>query len=87
MNNVFVRHSDLIKYIEGVDFTFVIAETDSDPKYYELSFRSKTPDFNVCEIAELFGGGGHKTGAGAKLYNASSIEEALNIVLNKLMLF
>lgn len=86
MNNVFVRHSDLIKYIEGVDFTFVIAETDSDPKYYELSFRSKTPDFDVCEIATLFGGGGHKTGAGAKLYNVFSIEEALNIVLNKLML-
>lgn len=86
MDKVFIRHSDLIKYIEGIDMAFVIAEVESDPKYYELSFRSKTPDVDVSKIAEIFGGGGHTTGAGASLYGVSSIEEALDIVLKKLAL-
>ncbi|MBI2414343.1 DHH family phosphoesterase [candidate division WWE3 bacterium] len=84
LNKVFVRHSDLLKYIEGIDLSFVISETDSDPKYYELSFRSKDPTMDVSKIAEKFGGGGHKTGAGAKLYNISSIQECLNLVLKTL---
>lgn len=86
MENVFVRHSDLIKFLVGVDFTFVIAETASEPKYYELSFRSKGPDVNVRAFAEMFGGGGHTSGAGAKLYSVNSIEEALNTVKSKLKL-
>jgi nanoRNase/pAp phosphatase (c-di-AMP/oligoRNAs hydrolase) len=84
MEKVFVRHSDLIKFLIDVDFTFVISETDSDPKYFEVSFRSKGPDYNVKVLAEMFGGGGHVSGAGAKLYSILDIHEALTFVLGKL---
>jgi phosphoesterase RecJ-like protein len=80
MEKVNVRHSDLIKYIEGINVSFVIAEVESNPKYFELSFRSKDPKFDVAELAAKFGGGGHTTAAGAKLYNVNSMEEALNTV-------
>ncbi len=86
LTKVFVRHSDLIRYILGIDLSFVVAETESNPKYFELSFRSKDPSFDVCKIAEKFGGGGYKTGAGAKLYNVKSMDEALDTVLRALNL-
>ncbi len=82
MDKVFVRHSDLIKYIIETDFSFVISETDSNPKYFEVSFRSKTPDIDVKKYAQALGGGGHITGAGAKLYDATSINDALLKVLS-----
>lgn len=82
MDKVFVRHSDLIKYIEGVDFVFVISEVNNISKYFEISFRSKNPDVDVCELAKKLGGKGHKNAAGVKIYDKSSLGEVLNLVLS-----
>ena len=85
LNKVVVRHSDLLKFIREVDFAFVIAELDTTPKSFEVSFRSKNPNIDVSQMAKAFGGGGHKTGASAKL-EALDLNEALMLVLQKLNL-
>lgn len=42
---------------------------------YHVSLRSDTPEIDVSEIAKSFGGGGHRTAAGARWPSDRSIEE------------
>lgn len=56
---------DHIRAIEGVLVAVVFEETESE--ITRISLRSKTADVNVNEIANLFGGGGHKAAAGARV--------------------
>ncbi len=86
VNKVYVRHADLLRYIDSVDFSFVVSEISSQPKVFELSLRSKDPSVDVSKMAKVFGGGGHTTGAGAKIYEAKDVDSALQIVKTKLNL-
>lgn len=72
-------NADLLKMLDGVDFAFTI--TEKKENIFGISFRSRVSDFDVSEIAEKLGGGGHKVSAGAKFFDESSIETALEKVL------
>jgi phosphoesterase RecJ-like protein len=56
---------DHIRAIEGVVVAIVFEEME--PGMTRISFRSKNDKVNVNEIASLFGGGGHKAAAGARV--------------------
>lgn len=56
---------DHIRAIEGVVVAVVFEEIQ--PELTRLSLRSKDEKVNVNEIAGLFGGGGHKAAAGARV--------------------
>ena len=56
---------DHIRAIEGVVVAIVFEEVDAEQT--RLSLRSKDERVNVNEIAALFGGGGHKAAAGARV--------------------
>lgn len=73
--------SDMLKRLEGVDFIFVIRESETDQENFNVSFRSHTANVDVLSIAKHFGGGGHTMAAGTSI-KAKSIKEAVNIVLN-----
>lgn len=72
---------DVARMIEGVDVAFVLKQPTEAPSF-RLSMRSSI-DFDVSEICASFGGGGHKRAAGATI-EASSIEEALKLVLDRI---
>jgi phosphoesterase RecJ-like protein len=56
---------DHIRAIEPVVIACVFEEIE--PGFTRISLRSKTDKVNVNEIAALFGGGGHKAAAGARI--------------------
>lgn len=56
---------DHIRAIEGVLVAVVFEEVDAE--LTRISLRSKTDSVNVSDIAALFGGGGHKAAAGARV--------------------
>jgi len=56
---------DHIRAIEGVVVAVVFEEIE--PELTRISLRSKSDSINVSEIAGLFGGGGHKAAAGARI--------------------
>lgn len=55
---------------------------EKNPGEVKVSMRSEDP-YNVCEIANIFGGGGHKKAAGATI--CSTLEDAKNKVVPLLM--
>lgn len=75
------RPSDMLKRLEGVDFIFVIHESEADKESFILSFRSHTANFDVLSIAKHFGGGGHIMAAGATI-KAKTMQEAVDTVVN-----
>ena len=56
---------DHIRSIEGVQVAIVFEEME--PTLTRISLRSKTDKVDVATIAKMFGGGGHKAAAGARL--------------------
>ena len=56
---------DHIRAIEGVVVAVVFEEVGAD--HSRISLRSKDERVNVNEVAALFGGGGHKAAAGARV--------------------
>lgn len=60
---------DHIRAIEGVQVAVVFEE--SAPELTRISLRSKTDAVNVSDIAGLFGGGGHKAAAGARVQGSA----------------
>jgi nanoRNase/pAp phosphatase (c-di-AMP/oligoRNAs hydrolase) len=56
---------DHIRAIEPVVVACLFEEIE--PGETRISLRSKHPDVNVNEIANLFGGGGHKAASGARI--------------------
>jgi phosphoesterase RecJ-like protein len=56
---------DHIRAIEPVVVACVFEEIE--PELTRVSFRSKTKDVNVSDIASQFGGGGHPAAAGARI--------------------
>ncbi len=56
---------DHIRDIQPVEIACVFEEIESD--ITRISLRSKNEKVNVSEIAALFGGGGHKAAAGARI--------------------
>lgn len=73
--------SDMLKRLEGVDFIFVIRESETEQENFNVSFRSHTANYDVLSIAKHFGGGGHVMAAGAAI-KAKSVKEAVDIVLS-----
>ena len=65
--------------VDGVDISFSLIE--QTPNYYSLSMRGKY-GFNVKDIAEKFGGGGHISAAGAKII-ANNIEKLKDEIVNE----
>ena len=47
--------------------TVAVVFEEIQPELTRLSFRSKDDAINVNEIAQIFGGGGHKAAAGARV--------------------
>ncbi|MBC7958670.1 MAG: bifunctional oligoribonuclease/PAP phosphatase NrnA [Vallitaleaceae bacterium] len=66
----------MLNEIENVECAVFIYETAMDE--YKVSFRSKGV-VDVCEIAQYFGGGGHKKASGC------SVEGHLSIVIQKMV--
>jgi len=58
----------LLSGIKEVDVVCVVAE--EKPNCYKASFRSKKVD--VCNLAKIFGGGGHKFASGCKIYGSKN---------------
>jgi len=80
MDKVTIKHSEIIRYLENIDFCFGLEE--KEPGKFKVSFRTDTPDFDISMFAKKLGGGGHKQGAGANVLGVNSIQEALDKVLN-----
>ncbi len=81
LDKVVTKASDLIKYIEGINYVFALTQEDPDSKKVKVSFRTNVIGLNVCEIAEKLGGAGHIMAAAAVLNDVNSLDEALPIVL------
>jgi phosphoesterase RecJ-like protein len=64
--------------IDGTDFGVLI--TEKELNQFQISFRSRTPGYDVSVLASQLGGGGHKAAAGARI-ERNSIEEAVEAVL------
>jgi len=71
---------DLIRAIRGVQVAAFFEELE-DGKI-RVSMRSKDRRYNVCDIAMVFGGGGHKLAAGIRM--AGPIEDAKAKVLEEI---
>ena len=73
--------TDFVRSIKGVEVAFMILEQKFD---YRLNFRSRGK-YIINDIAEKFGGGGHKLAAGAtvKNYTIDKIESTIINLLNK----
>jgi phosphoesterase RecJ-like protein len=84
LGKVYVRHSDLLKYIVGIDFAFAISDINDQPGTLEVSFRTSSKNVDVSKFAQAFGGGGHKGAAGCLLTDNPTFEQALQLVLQKL---
>lgn len=65
--------------IEGIDIGYLIKEKEEN--FIKVSMRSKSNKYNVSEIAEKMGGGGHIMAAGCSI--SKNIEEAKVIVANE----
>ncbi|MFC4995001.1 DHH family phosphoesterase [Rubritalea tangerina] len=55
---------DMIRAIEGVEVAVFFEELKDGT--IRVSMRSKNPSIDVCEVAKLFGGGGHTLAAGIR---------------------
>lgn len=71
---------DMIRAIQGVEVA-VFFEELPDGKI-RVSMRSKNPQIDVCEVAKVFGGGGHTLAAGIRM--GGTIDEAREQVLAEL---
>lgn len=72
--------SGLLRDIEGVEIA-AFFKSYSDPTITRISIRSVAP-YNVAEVCQRFGGGGHARAAGATLH--MPIEEATRVVVAEL---
>ncbi len=63
------------------DIKVSILFNEIDDNYYKISLRSKD-EINVAQVAEIFGGGGHKSAAGCRI--KANFETAKREILEKL---
>lgn len=78
------KGSDMIKVAKGVDFAFFVKEKeDEDEQYFTVSLRSHKKDFSVLPLAHALGGGGHEPAAAAAIKTVDSIEQAIELVIEK----
>ncbi len=75
---VFSNGADLLKRLKGIDFSFIVKQSDSNPKDYSASFRSRIPEVDVSVFAKaLVNGGGHKMAAAGTITGVADIHEAI----------
>ena len=74
-----IRGSDLLKGIDNTDYIFFIKQKPDN--IYSVSFRSQSDKVDVSKIAEELNGGGHKMAAGGIVYDANSIREVVDKVI------
>lgn len=79
--NVFSNGADLLKRLKGVDFTFIVKQSDSNPKDFNASFRSRLPEIDVSVFAKALDGGGHKMAASGTVTDVTDIQEAIQRVI------
>tara|TARA_Y100000748_G_C15061385_1_gene318744 strand:- start:72 stop:506 length:435 start_codon:yes stop_codon:yes gene_type:complete len=72
--------TDFVRSIKGVQVSFMILE---QPHNIRINFRSRGK-YIINDIAEHFGGGGHKLAAGATIKD-QSIEEIKSKIINLLI--
>ena len=70
---------DMIRSIQGVNVALFFEELMDD--FIRVSIRSKTGSIDACEIAQLFGGGGHAKAAGIRM--PGPISEARRAVISE----
>jgi phosphoesterase RecJ-like protein len=70
---------DMIRSIQGVSVALFFEELMDDS--IRVSIRSKTGSIDACEIAQLFGGGGHAKAAGIRM--SGSIAEVRLAVISE----
>jgi phosphoesterase RecJ-like protein len=70
---------DMIRSIQGVKVALFFEELIDDS--IRVSIRSKTGSIDACEIAQLFGGGGHTKAAGIRM--SGPIAEARLAVISE----
>jgi phosphoesterase RecJ-like protein len=73
--------NDFMRSIDGVGWGFLIKESMNRKGEFKVSFRSTNLSRPVNDIAELFGGGGHKNAAGGVEFKDSSMEEVIKTIL------
>ena len=69
----------MIRSIQGVNVALFFEELMDDS--IRVSIRSKTGSIDACEIAQLFGGGGHAKAAGIRM--SGSIAEVRLAVISE----
>lgn len=77
----FVR-DEILRYIHGVHWGFVIKPSLVNEKLWQVSFRSTKGYQKVDKIAEALGGGGHEYASAARI-EGNSLEEVLNTILTE----
>ena len=70
---------DMIRGIEGVSVALFFEELLDDGDAIRVSIRSKVGSLDACEVAQVFGGGGHAKAAGIRM--DGPIESAREAVL------
>lgn len=70
---------DVARCIKGVEIAAVIKQPTAEGRF-RVSLRSSS-DLDVSEIAELYGGGGHKKAAGCSLQSDSILSAEMTVVL------
>jgi len=75
---------DHIRAIEGVEVAVVFEEVTDDQT--RVSWRSKNPRVDVAAIAQQFGGGGHKSAAGARITgNPNGVQRRVLTAVKKVL--
>jgi phosphoesterase RecJ-like protein len=71
--------ADTIKQLRSVDFVFTIETDIAYPEGWRISLRSHDMNYNVLNIAQAFGGGGHRVAAGCVIpfSEAKTIEKVV----------
>lgn len=69
----------ILRYIQGVHWGFVMTPSGKDEKEWHIGFRSTKGYQEVNKITEDMGGGGHLYASAAHIH-ADTFEDALNIV-------
>jgi phosphoesterase RecJ-like protein len=75
--------ADMLKYLTGIDYAFVIRPVPNEEFLWNVSFRSHSKKFNSRVLAMEFGGGGHDMASGCTIKHSGSIEEVASIVIDK----
>jgi phosphoesterase RecJ-like protein len=75
--------ADMIKYLSGIDYAFVVRAVPGEENIWNVSLRSHNRKFSSRLVASEFGGGGHDMAAGCNIKYEGDIKDVATIVISK----